>query len=131
MTPYRLPILFCLLLLATIARGNDFFITLKNEKITVPGFNYRVADILDAREQTYCIGIVQRGVGNKKTAAFFQDSMKVEFGYLLANSFAPDASAKSVVLQINRLQVYEITSSNREVGIVEFKRIPNSTPVSS
>lgn len=120
MTAYRFTLFISLFLLPCFARANDFYITLRNEKISVPGFLHRVVDIVDAREQTYCIGIVQRGMGNKKVAAFFKDGLKAEFGYLFANSFAADAQSKPLVLRINKLQVYEITYSNREMGIVEL-----------
>lgn len=120
MTSSRITLAFFLLFLANFVRGNEFYITLVNEKITVPGFMYRVVDIIDAREQTYCIGIVQRGMGNKKVAAFFKAGMKAEFDYLFGNSFGVDASNKPVILRINKLQVYEITTSNREMAIVEL-----------
>ena len=117
---YRFLLCLSLLLSAHIASANDFFITLKSEKITVANFPYRVADIMDAREQTYCIGMVQRGMTNKRTPAFLKEGLTTEFGYLFANSFANESVKKSLVLKINKLQIYEITYAKREVAIVEL-----------
>lgn len=117
---YRFLLSLCLLLAAHTASANDFYISLKDEKITVPDFPYRIADIMDAREQTYCIGMVQRGMGNRRAPAFLKAGLKAEFDYLFANSFPQNGEAKPLVLRVNRLQIYEITSANREVAIVEL-----------
>lgn len=117
---YRFIISLSLLFAAHLASANDFFITLKNEKILVPNFPYRIADIVDAREQTYCIGMVQRGMGNRRAPAFLKEGLKTEFGYLFPNGFASSSADKDLVLKVNRLQIYEITSTNREVAIVEL-----------
>jgi len=120
MIHHRLLLSIGLLLAAHLASANDFFISLKDEKIQVANFPYRITDIVDAREQTYCIGMVQRGMNNRRAPAFLKAGLKAEFDYLFANSFPQGGESKPLVVQVNNLQIYEITHSNRELAIVEL-----------
>lgn len=91
------------------------------------GFNYKMSpcnliidSIVDVREEQDCIGFVCTGLLEKPTAAYLEQPLKFYFNnYFLRNS-KPDENSEHLILRINKLIIYEVTSSNGQTAVAEL-----------
>ncbi|WP_276369783.1 hypothetical protein [Chryseolinea sp. H1M3-3] len=92
-----------------------FKISLSDFELNTDSMSFKISEIVDARKDSKVIGIIQRGVTNRKDLAVFEKPGVQELDELLkrANLFSKD---KGIVLRISELTVSEITSMWRETA---------------
>ncbi len=96
-----------------------FKISLADFTPNTDSISFKISEIIDARKDNKVIGIIQRGVTNRKDLAVFEKSGVQELDDLLkrSNLFSKD---KGIVMRISELAVSEITSMWRETARAEI-----------
>ena len=101
--------------------ANDKIISLEDHRIEVPGFEYRVDTLLDARPEKYCVGIAQKGLGNKKVPIFLENGFDLSLNALLRRSFPKGGQASAaLIVRVDKLLLYEATFATKEYGVAEL-----------
>ena len=115
------PVLFFifLLFLQITSKAEEHLISLNDFDLGVPNAGYYIEEIIDARDEKYCIGFVQKGVSNKKVAAFFEKGLVPELEHFFANSIKKQEGGMGLILRVNKLFIYETTYSTREFAVAE------------
>ena len=98
------------------------YITLDGARLGImlgkPG--YFIEDIIDARDEKYCIGFVQKGMANKKVPAFFEKGLSAEFMGLFSSFFKKQESDEAIFLRVNHLFVYEVNYPEIQFSVAEL-----------
>ncbi|MEI8005806.1 MAG: hypothetical protein WCI48_06335 [Bacteroidota bacterium] len=87
-------------------------------KSSLKGFY--VEKIINATREDSCIGFVQVGAVNKLVPAYLTPSIQYAFSDLIMHSFPYSAGLKPLIIRINELYIYEITSANTELSSIEL-----------
>src|SRR5688572_6284157 len=103
-------ILFLLLSCQSYAQ-HVFKIPLSEHYIPVK-FSFKISEVIDGRRDRNVIGLVQRGVNNRKVLAAFRKHGCIEIDELLMRSGIKGDSG--LVMRINRIHVSEITRFAKE-----------------
>lgn len=112
----------CMCLAASAgSSAQDFTLTLAGKTIDYPEFPYYVEQVSDAREQPFTLGFVQRGMNNRRVAAYSKEPLADELAGLFARSFGDKSSGKAaIIVRINHLFIYENTMPNSESAFAEL-----------
>jgi hypothetical protein len=112
----RVTLLFLSLFLPGWIFADTYTVMLRYHAATFRLPGYLIQKVVNAGNEDSCIGFAQLGVGNKKVAAFFSTGIADEISLFLSRTLHPDANAIPLILQINKLKIYEITYNNSEIG---------------
>jgi hypothetical protein len=102
------------------ANGQDLHtISLDKFSIKTDSIAFKISEIIDARSDNKVIGIIQRGVKNRKDLAVFESPGLQELEDLLKRS---DLISKEngIVMRISRIYVSEITAMWKETAKAEL-----------
>ena len=114
--------LLSLLLLANAlaAVADNYEISLKNKKVRTEFHGYSIQKVIDARENTTCIGFLHGGYNSSNRPIVFKEGVAGEFKQLFEKSFAPRAGALPLIITVNHLFVYEINNKEMSFDAVEI-----------
>jgi len=79
-----------------------------------------VEKVINSTREDSCVGFVQVGAANKVVPAYLTPSIQVAFSTILMNSFPYRAGLKPLIIRINELYIYEITSASSEISSIEL-----------
>jgi hypothetical protein len=108
-------ILFVTLHINTSSCQDLFRISLEDGSVANKGINFSIAEILDSRSDKNVVGIIQRGLNNRKDLALFQTPGLSEVEKLLRKSELIDEQ-KGLTLRISKLSVSEVTQAFKEIA---------------
>ena len=115
------------LLLCTIASFESIaqtVISLEKEKIASLTPVFSITEIIDARSEKNWIGIVQKGLSNRKELARFKNDLQTEFLALINGSIDKNKSLTGLVMRVVKATINERTLLTSETAnaelIVEF-----------
>ena len=114
--------LLSLLLLANAlaAVADNYEISLKNKKVRTEFHDYSIQKVIDARENTTCIGFLHGGYISSNRPIVFKEGVAGEFKQLFEKSFEPRAGALPLIITVNHLFVYEINNKEMSFDAVEI-----------
>ena len=115
----RLLILFLCLQASTLF-ADEYIIDLHGSQVTSKLKGFHVERVINATSEPSCIGFVQRGAFNRQEAAFLKPTTSAAIEECLQRSFPPSSETKPLILRINKLYIWEITGSAREIACVEL-----------
>jgi len=120
--PFRFRLLFLLFLLATGHRvlAIDYEISLKDLVVTSSMRGYYVEKVINVSSEESCIGFVQTGMFNKQVPAVMNPTISGEVEECLKRSIPENKSLKPLIIRINRLYIYELTWSSKEIACIEL-----------
>jgi hypothetical protein len=111
--------MFQLSLLFAQSATQNFYLTLPAK--TVNGSLYRYISLIDLREDTQSIGIIQKGAFNKKVKLVPSPSLNFQFSNLLNGLNGPDAKDGQLILVIREYFFAEITKLMSDDGYCHFR----------
>src|SRR5687768_10485031 len=102
-------------------KTEDFQISLPEEKIT--GSLYNSIQLLDIRNDTASLGIIQKGAFNKRVTVVAKTPLAIQFVNVV-NAFT-DNTAKSgeLLLLLRQFNFAEVTGAMSEKGYFQFRAI--------
>lgn len=114
--------LLALLLLvnALAAVADNYEISLKNKKVRTDFHDYSIQKVIDARENTTCIGFLHGGYNSYNRPIVFREGVAGEFKQLFEKSFEPRSGALPLIITVNHLFVYEINNKEMSFDAVEI-----------
>ena len=99
--------------------AEDYIISLKDLTVSSNLKGYYVDSVINASVEDSCIGFVQKGMLNRQEPAFLMPGIATEVGNCLKRSFPKSDSAIPLIIRINHLYIYELTSLTKELsGII-------------
>ena len=102
------------------ANGQDLHtLSLDQFSIKTENIAFKISEVIDARADNNVIGIIQRGVKNRKDLAVFESAGLQELEELLKRSDLI-SKEKGVVMRVSRLYVSEITAMWKETAKAEL-----------
>lgn len=110
---------FCLCLLFFQGYGQDYVVDLQNHPLTIPGRNFYVTQVIDARLEKDNIGTVQTGAMNSRKVAVFKQALPEELMSLFQKNFFPAAGMNPVIVKVLKFGVREKTKSFSESAFAE------------
>lgn len=117
-----LGILLLLLIIPETLVGQELYtISLKKKPLNTQTINFKVSEIIDARKDKNILGVIQRGLKNKKDIAVFETPGLQEISDLLKRSgVLSENSDTSIVIRINTLYITELSQSLNETAKAEL-----------
>lgn len=114
-------IVFAILIASNFcAYSQDLFtVSLSSDTIQTDSISFKISEIIDARKDTKVIGVVQRGIKNRKHLAAFEKPGVQELEALLTRSNLI-SKEKGIALRITRLSISELTGVWRETSKAEL-----------
>jgi len=103
------------------ARGQVELISLKREPVELPKRTYNIAAVVDARDDTVRVGVIQKGMLNKKVEANLATGCRQHLADYLKYIMPPQEGLDSVVLVINELKISEKTTMSSETGTLTYR----------
>lgn len=113
-----------LLLLATssiYAQKKIHIIKLDPPFIKAIDADFYISKVIDNRLNKENIGVIQKGLGNRKVPADFEGGLITQLSSFLAKLLQVSEKKAPFVLQINQLSIYERTSAFTEMGGCEVR----------
>jgi len=95
-------------------RTQNFDFTLPDQKIT--GSLYKTIKLIDSRQDTLSVGIIQRGIFNEKTKQIPKPSFSIQLSNILNALTDSSASDGELLLHLRQFNFAEVTSSFSEKG---------------
>lgn len=112
-------IAFCLCLLFFQGYSQDYVVDLQSHPLTIPGRNFYVSQVIDARLEKANIGTVQTGAMNSRKVAVFKQALPEELMSLFKKNFFPAAGMNPVIVKVLKFQIREKTKSFSESAFAE------------
>jgi len=109
------------LILFGVVSGQEKFIALKREPITIANRNFYIKDIADSRPNRAYVGFSRTGFLNKNVLVKFKPSVKQELLNYFRDALPPKPKQTPVILQLLVLRVSEKTSAFSEKAKAEAK----------
>jgi hypothetical protein len=94
-------------------------VNLSDQKLTSKA-DIRIDNVVDAREDQDCIGVVYKKLNNKNTLAYLDRPASESFQQLLKLPTTESENAEKLTLRINKLLIYENIYDSKEVAIAEL-----------
>ena len=110
---------FALILVHFQLFSQKHIINLSDQKLTSK-LAISIDSVVDAREETDCIGVVYKKLNNNTTLAYLDKPASESFKGLLKGSLNESANADKLTLRINKLLIYENIYDLKEVAIAEL-----------
>jgi hypothetical protein len=133
-TPLAIGILLLLLIIPeTLLCQELYTISLKKKSLNTQLLNFKISEIIDARKDKNIVGVIQRGLKNKKDLAVFESPGLQEISELLQRSgVVSENSDSSIVIRVNTLYITELSrslneSAKAELGIDFFTKLSDGT----
>jgi hypothetical protein len=111
---------FAVLLTTTTLKGEGYTVELRYYKATYHLPGYFIEKVISTQSVDSCIGFVQVGQSDKKVAAFFYTRIANEISLFLNNSIVREPGTKPLILQVNRLRIYEMTYAKAEISVCQL-----------
>jgi hypothetical protein len=100
--------------------ADNYEISLKHKKVRVELHDYSIQKVIDARENTACIGFLHGGYNDSNRPIVFREGVTGELKQLFEKSFEPRAHALPLIITVNHLFVYEINNKEMSFDAVEI-----------
>ena len=113
-------LLFLLLFPGYDLLADDYVVSLDGVRVNSFIKGIYVDRVINASAEESCIGFVQTGMFNKQEAAMMLPSIAADVENCLKRSFPRAESLNPVIVRINRLYIYELTSSAREISCIDL-----------
>jgi len=110
-----------ILLLATVTTGQEIFIKLKREPLSISNRTFYIKDIVDARANPNDVGFAQTGLFNKKVLVKFASGIKSELLDYFQEALPQKEGQAPIILQLLILRVGERTGVFSEKAKAEAK----------
>ncbi len=118
MKRHFLLLLSTLLTLSLSAQQDRSILDFNGLTVDLPDFPYQISEIIDAREQTYCLGSARVGLSNADILVFSPRPIEEVFMEVLQIS---GENKPSITLRINRVLLREVATSSSEFAIAELE----------
>jgi hypothetical protein len=116
----RLTIIAILIASSFSAFTQDLFtVSLSQDTVKTDSILFKISEIIDARKDNKVIGVVQRGMKNRKHLAAFENPGVQELEALLERSHLV-SKEKGIALRITRLSISELTGMWKETSKAEL-----------
>ncbi|MCB9081506.1 MAG: hypothetical protein H6555_07335 [Lewinellaceae bacterium] len=104
-----------------IVATEPHWISLDKVVLDLAGVQFQVSAVVDARTEKFCLGLVQKGIGNRRVPAQLEGGLEVALMQLIQRSQALfKSTGPAYVLQVHLLQVYEVTYTGKEIAMTEL-----------
>ncbi|MEZ4885195.1 MAG: hypothetical protein R3E32_10750 [Chitinophagales bacterium] len=117
--------LFITLLLFTIsnvyAQKKAHIVKLDPPFVKAIETDFYISKIIDNRTNKENIGVIQKGLGNKKVPANFEEDLSIHLLDFLKKLVQSSEDKTPLALQVNQLSIYERTSAFTEMGGCEVR----------
>jgi hypothetical protein len=115
----------CFLVFAanSIAQKNTEIFRFEN---VMPGgltSNYNSFHLIDIREDTSTIGIIQKGILNKKTSVVCEPQLDAQLQSLFKQLTSDNNSNTGLILLLQQLSFSEATYATKEIGILQIRGV--------
>jgi hypothetical protein len=107
-----------IIILGFQCNGQDLF-TISLDKFTISGSTLKVSEVIDARQDQRVVGVIQRGIADRKDLAVFARPGLKEVEELLKRS-GIFTENKGIAIRISKLAIFEVTSIWRETAKAEI-----------
>lgn len=106
--------------LATPLSAQKHLITLEDETIEIPSFNFSVVQLIDARPDTTNIGFITKGNLDTRFFVDLEGGFVQNFGDLLNRSFNSLNEKTPLVVRVNRFFVYNLNGEQGNFNLAEI-----------
>jgi hypothetical protein len=117
--PHPLLIIFFLITQFSLF-SKDHLLTIQNEKLKVPNFNFYVTEVIDSRDEKIGIGYFKKSKRANRSMANFSSEFTMELFSLFMNNFKKDEKKKPLIIKFNHLYLYDnYLADYGNTGVVE------------
>ena len=115
----RYSLALVILVMGMNLHAGDYVISLRDLTVTSKLKGFHVERVISVWPEESCIGFVQTGMFNRQEPVFMKPTVAGEIEDCLKRSFPASDSTKPLIIRINRLYIYEVTGSSREVACMQ------------
>lgn len=95
-------------------------IEIPNHGMYIPNQAFNIVAVVDGRDHSESIGVVQKGMGNRQAPAVFPAELDIYLKGYFSQNMSTFVGVKPVTLKVDRLFVSERTMATKELGFVEL-----------
>ena len=116
----RVFVLLLILCCSSRSYARDSFTIRLSDSLKSSLKGFYVEKVINSTREDSCIGFVQVGAVNKLIPAYLAPSIRDAFGSIIMHSFPYREGLKPLIIRINELYIYEITSASSEISSIEL-----------